>query len=225
MSVGHSTGKGRLFVPDERDAGYPMRRRMATAPAPALAIPIARTWWVGPILDQGQTPKCVAYAGKQQIRSSPVPDATGPDPDTLYRGAQENDEWEGTGYDGTSARGLMKYLQGLGYVESYHWADSAADVLEWVLRFGTVLLGADWTMDMERPNRDGLMRPTGEPVGGHETLIVAGDRAKGRVTVVNSWGRGWARAGRAYLMLEDLDRLLRSGADACAAVQRSPGRV
>src|SRR4051812_20257968 len=99
-------GLGRLYAPDQRDVAFPLR---------ALITPVAPTrksryYAIGPVLDQGQTPQCVAFAWKQWLDSSPVRDplASPPDPASIYRWAQAVDEWSSTPHDGTSVRAGAK---------------------------------------------------------------------------------------------------------------------
>jgi len=209
-------GLGRRVSVDARDARYPLRALLAST---APVLPRRRFWRRRQILHQGNTPRCVAFSGYQWGVSWPVPDMTFPGVDDLYRGAQDNDEWPGSDYDGSSARGLMRYLQARGLVGAYHWTTSATETLAYVLTQGGVLLGTPLFAGMGRPDANHVMRPTGGELGGHEMYIRGAERGRGRFRVTNSWGTGWADRGEAWLLGEDLDWLLARGADICAPTQ------
>jgi len=215
-------GLGRLYVPDSRDAHYPLRALLAPA---TPVLPRQRMWRRRAILDQGQTPRCVAFSGYQWGVSWPVPDMTFPGVDDLYRGAQDNDEWPGNSYDGSSARGLMRYLQSMGRVSAYHWATNATETLAYVLTQGGVLLGTPLFAGMARPDANHVMHPTGGELGGHEMYIRGAERARGRFRVTNSWSNQWADGGEAWLLGEDLDWLLARDADICAPQQAVPTKA
>src|SRR4051812_34109470 len=135
---------GRRWEEDARDQNFPMAAAMAQVP-----VPNSKYWRLGPQLDQGQTPRCVGYATRQALVSSPHRYAKpSPSADEIYAGAQKNDEWPGEGYDGTSDRGSMKYLQSLGLIASYHWARDVEEMCQYLLTTGPVLVGIQWTQDM-----------------------------------------------------------------------------
>jgi hypothetical protein len=210
-------GLGRLPSEDARDGRYPLRALLAPAPT----LPLWRIWSAKPALDQGPYPHCVGYAARQWISSSPVPWAGGPDAVTIYREAQTRDEWEGEAYDGTSARGAMKFLAEVGIVTAYYWTRDAEEASIYALTEGTLLFGLPWYEGMFATDRLGTIRPTGRPVGGHELLCVGYSRVGGRFRLLNSWGR-WGENGRCWLLGEDLERLIGEGADVVAAVQSPP---
>lgn len=218
MSV-RARGMGRIATADPDDARFPLRALLR----PEAAVPDQRTWHVGPILDQGQTPMCVGYATRQWLTSSPVPDKGGPSAPAIYHGAQANDSTPGEGYDGTDDRGAMKFLQSLGYVGPYHWTATADEAATYVLTTGGVLIGVAMYAGMEEA-AGGVMRLTGDILGGHEMFVAGYNRKRGLFRVVNSWGTGWAERGRAWLSGEDLQHLLATGGDCCAPVQTAPPR-
>jgi hypothetical protein len=214
-------GLGRIATTDAQDAAYPLRALLAPAPA----LPTQKYWKTGAILDQGQTPMCVGFSARQWLTSWPVPDTGGPDAQTIYHGAQRNDDTPGEAYDGTDDRGAMKYLQSLGYVSAYHWTASAEDAATYVLTQGGLLVGVDWTEGMFTPDVHGVIRPTGKAAGGHELFVGGYNRTRGLFRLVNSWGSAWGQAGKCWLAGEDLQRLIDAGGDVCAPVQSVPARA
>ena len=146
-------------------------------------------------------------------------------PGWLYKWCQQNDEWPGESYDGTSALGLMKALKERGYITEYRWAFDVETITNWVLTSGPALFGSDWTLDMCRPSEDtGFISATGESVGGHQYMIVGvsvtkecPDGSRGAFRIVNSWGRGWGQYGRAWLSLRDAKKLLHNNGDCVTA--------
>lgn len=211
---------GRLFLPDERDAAHAMTPHLRTAEP----LPAHRRWKIGPILDQGQRPWCVAYATENWLRAAPTETADGPDVATIYAEAQQRDGIPGE-HDGTTVRAAFAYMQALGRVGEYVWATDAEDVLRWVLTKGPVVMGTDWFGGMSEPDASGLVHLTGRVEGGHSYLIFGADRDAGLLTLVNSWGTRWGKHGTALMSVEQLHLLLRLNGEAAAAVEVIPKRA
>jgi hypothetical protein len=215
------TGLGRLPQPDKRNLDHPM---------PTMDVPKdvrRRLWNAGEVLDQGATPQCVGYAGYGWLLGGPVINKKMTfTPTELYHAAQDNDEWPGRDYDGSSTLGLMKALKKLGYLDAYVWATDAETLVRWVLSTGPVLCGTLWTMDMFTPDADDFIEATGEVAGGHEYRLIGADRDKhcpdgttGAFRLVNSWGRGWSSNGRAWISAATLDKLIKEDGEAVTAVE------
>lgn len=219
-----SKGLGRRKTIDLRNHAHPMR-------AAAAIIIGHKLWHAPPVLDQGDSPQCVAYATTAFLQCGPFvnnPPFPWTDPAGLYHAAQQNDEWPGEGYDGTSALGAMRVLSPAGYVKEYVWAYEAMEVVQWILQHGPVLIGTNWYETMFDVESSHWLRVHAEKnpaiAGGHETLLIGTDTAKkcpdgtvGAVRLQNSWGTSWGDGGRAWLSISDLSILLREGGDACTA--------
>lgn len=212
-------GLGRLPQHDARNRQYAMPRK-------TVPVEIRRRMWnAGDVLDQGDTPQCVGYAGWGWLAGGPTTNRPAFSPSQLYHWAQERDEWPGTDYDGTSTLGLMKVLRDKGYISEYVWAFDAETLVSWVLTTGPVLVGTWWYLDMANPPY-GFLEARGENLGGHEWRIVGADRDKlcpddtwGACRMVNSWGRGWGDKGRAWVSFNTLDRLIKEDGEAVTATE------
>lgn len=208
---------GRLPAIDSRDSGFPMRAAI-TEETPKFPYRYYRT---GPILDQGNDPHCVGYSWRQWLTSELIRTTTGPDGRTIYRRAQQIDEWPGENYDGTSVRAGVKMLQELGHIQEYRWASSVSDIIDWILGDkGTIVLGTWWYSGMNTPDSSGFIHPTGSVVGGHAYLLVGWNRSRNVGRIVNSWGSDWGQDGRAWIHGDDLSALLENEGEACAATER-----
>lgn len=213
---------GRVFIPDERDTAFPMQSAIEAK----AEVPEYHYSWEGWQGDQGPRPTCVAYAWLHWLEAGPVthaphgPDA-GPliDPEALYTEAQRLDDWPGEepAYEGTSVRAGAKALQARGLVGTYRWAFDAETVMDAILTTAPVVLGSYWMLGMMEPDDEGIIRATGPAVGGHAYLAIGGNRDRGMIRILNSWGEPWGEGGRAWLPMEDLEKLLGWAGEAALA--------
>jgi hypothetical protein len=207
---------GRRYAPDPRDAKHPMRPHL-----PKEITVASKFYRTGALLDQGDTPQCVGYAWAQFLQSEPLMTTTGPDAPTIYHQAQLNDEWPGENYEGTSVRGGAKALTQASRLNRYVWAANALDVRDWLITTSTVVMGTDWRSGMSAPNpTTGLLKLSGAVAGGHAYLICGYDAPRNWFQIINSWnGWGLNNSGVAYIAFADVDRLIRSQGEACAALE------
>lgn len=225
-------GLGRLYKPDERDHKFLIRSLVGEELSPL----VHKHYSTGPILDQGASSKCVAYAGYQWLVSSPVRNKFMDfGEDQLYTYAQQNDEWEGESpaYEGTSVRGLMKAFKNLGYVSSYYWAFNVADCTSFILQHAPMVFGTTWTKTMFSPFKYsrrtfitvGSLAPN-NVAGGHAYLahgvnrgIPCKDGSLGAFLCTNSWGKNWGNRGHFYISFSDIEKLLAQDGEAACAME------
>jgi C1A family cysteine protease len=207
-------GLGRRHAPDERDRQFHMRSIVAQVPA------TSRFYRTGPVLDQGNTSSCVGHAWRQFLSSAPIMSKGGPSAFAIYHEAQQVDEWEGEGYDGTSVRAGARVLTTLRHLQSYVWAWDAATVRDFVLAKSSVVFGTNWYRSMYEPDNAGVVCPGGQIAGGHAYLCIGYSQPRGAFRFINSWGRTWADGGRFWMLGEHVDLLLRDEGEACAAVEQ-----
>lgn len=210
--IAEGKGLGRIRQPeDPRD--YPV----SISPRKMAAVPDYRYWIPGAVLDQGDTPQCVEYSGRTTLLCSPVKQNP-PDPfGSIYNWCQNNDEWPGTDYEGTSVRALMKWLKANGYISSYEWATNVDQMHAHIATRGPAVVGTDWWLDMFMPDRHGYIRPGNYVVGGHAYCIRGSNRRRvdpgirkpvGAFRKRGTWGVNWADHGEAWISFPDMQRLI-----------------
>jgi len=188
---------------------------------PSQIPQVSRFYKTGPVLDQGQTSQCVGYSWRQFLTSEPTITTDGMTAPEIYHEAQVNDEWPGEDYDGSSVRGGAKALSIAGCLKSYVWAGSAADVRDFLISTGTVVMGTDWLSNMMTPSSAGVLDVSGQVEGGHAYLLCGYSVETKRFQMINSWGTSWGLSGIAWINFRDLDKLLRRQGEACAAVEQA----
>lgn len=196
-------GLGRIALPDPRDAQHLMAAHLPDG----VPLPTYRYWAPGPVLDQGQTSQCVAYATEGWLNASPVRTFSGDVPDSIYQQAQAIDNIP-LPHDGTTVRAAMKVMENEGRIAEYLWASTIDDLVRWVLTKGPVVIGTNWYYDMFFPNKNGRVRVTGANVGGHATLITGMNNTLRMARVRNSWGQHWGQNGNYWIGFNDLNRLV-----------------
>lgn len=218
---GRTFTMGRIVVPDERDRLFSM-----AAVAPKSAPSAAKEWTVGPVLDQHQTPHCVAFAWAQFLQSEPIETVLkklggGAFISRLYTASRKLDGITGH-QGGSSVRGGAKAVQEDGRLTSYVWGHDVDTIRRFILSVGPVVMGTDWYEGMFDPTPDGYLVPSGHVAGGHAWLLVGYEPARDAFKMVNSWGAGWGNNGTAFVRSGDLHTLLVNG-EACSAVEYVPG--
>lgn len=197
---------GRIYIADQQDCLFQLER-----PARASKRTF-RYWnargWRG---DQGTTSKCVAFAWAHWYEDGPITHRGKPpvaDPHAIYALAQDLDEWPGDDYEGTSVRGGAKAMRQLGFISEYRWTKSLDVLIHEVLERGPVVVGTAWWSDMCEPDKSGLIRATGEVLGGH-AYVINGVNTKTRLfRIKNSWEPTWGQAGMAYVPFDDMAMLV-----------------
>lgn len=210
---------GRLIEHDERSRQFPARAITKIRPV------IWRKH--GPVLDQGPdlgscTGNTAAHAMnsapyREQLRRMGRPLLRQEDAVSIYTDATILDQFPGT-YPpedtGSSGLAVAKVLRNRGMIEGYSHAFSPEQA-RGALQLGPCMFGTWWHESMFTPDAEGYAHPDGRKVGGHEVLLI-GDNARNRITVLNSWGKGWGKAGRFYLTYQDFADLMLDDGDVTA---------
>lgn len=218
----HPGRLGRIFIPDENDKKFALRR---------VPVPVTRQYryWLslGPPLDQGETSQCVAYATTKYLTTHPIINKPWMTPAELYRECQLNDQWPGEEpiYEGTSVRAAMKVLQREGAVREYRWTWDVETLVSHLLMTGPMVLGTNWHRGMWLLDKQGFISPTGPVDGGHAYCIIGANRRKacpdgtiGAGRILNSWGE-WGENGRAWISFAALQKLLDDDGEAALAIE------
>jgi hypothetical protein len=198
----------------------------------------SRAWSCRIFLDQGQTAACVGNSRAYDLAASPAPQhqPTGAPIDesfaqSLYRSAQQNDEWPGKDYEGSSVLGGLKAAVAMGYAGEYRWAFNLDDWLASISQLGGSVVGTTWLNSMFDPRPSGLLevdKSSGE-AGGHayyfRRIIVSSKsqreflgrgeplRKEPLLVIRNSWGSLWGKNGEAAMWSSDYQDALWDGGE------------
>jgi hypothetical protein len=173
------------------------------------------------MLDQGQTPQCVAFTGKHWEISSPTCYTAGLDPAETYRLCKERDGYPDL--DGTDAHALLRVYQERGRVKNYYWYDGDIEELKlWVLTDSGFWLGVYLSESFFEPDEEGFVN-VGEPDMrlGHEMFVKGYNRFHDKWKIANSWGLDYGDRGCVYINSEGLQKLLDANGDACGVVEQT----
>jgi hypothetical protein len=205
-------GFGRLKEFDERSRNFPSRKLTRGF------TPKTTYWKCAKVLDQGVQPYCVGFSWAHEIIANPVPVLTIDNnyAISLYHGAQQNDEWPGEDYDGSSVLGGWKYCRKLGWYSSVSWAFTLSD---WILstQLGPAVIGITWKTGMMEPDSNGFVHATGYTEGSHAILMNGYNLEGHYFTLHNSWGKSWGINGECKISESDIDKLRQDDAE-CAII-------
>lgn len=220
---------GRRVAYDLRDAAYRASAFPILKPRASAGV-TSRYWNLGPTLDQGPTPRCVAFSWLTFLGAGPVTNRKSlPDVQFVYDEAQRSDEFSDTPPEGgTSVRAGANVLRGLGYVPSYLWADSVRQGADWVLQKGPILAGSVWPDSMFDPDPQGFLQVDlgstfdGAHANGHAYCLVGcsltkkcPDGTKGAFYIQQTWGEWgltkWGQTGIALLPFSGAEVLWAAG--------------
>ena len=108
---------------------------------------------------------------------------------------------------GTTVLAGAKALKANWFINEYRWAWDMSGFLA-ALQRQPVMLGTLWTSGMSDPNSEGLIRPTGDLVGGHAYMAYGLSYTKQRIKCRNHWTADWGIKGDFYIGLDDVDWLI-----------------
>lgn len=185
--------------PDPRD--WPLALAPVTAPLPRRYVCNG----MGPVLNQGQKPQCVAYSSAGLKTWQEKRDAHGVvtfDTDWLYVRCKAID---GIAGPGTTVRAAMRVMKGSGYrplsepdelpahfkIAAYYAAPTTIDGMKAALvQYGPIVVGGRWFNSWFHPVNGIIDAGTGGVAGGHAVLVFGWDDdvAGGSLLVRNSWG-------------------------------------
>lgn len=194
---------------DPRDEEYPIDKLFGAAPTGIKY----KAWKLPKLLDQRDSEMCVGFAAYHNLAAEPVVKKNIPDPIQIYDWCKEIDGLPDK--KTTSIRAAMTALKNKGLIKNYYWAKTAEDVAAYVLDYGPVLFGCNWSSAMLTVGWTGRVQPGGASLGGHCTLVYGVDILENKFLIANSWAN-WGFGSCAEMHATDLHYLLQDGGVACA---------
>lgn len=220
---------GRRVSYDLRDAAYRASNFRLLKPRTVAGV-TNRYWNLGPTLDQGPTPRCVAFSWLTLLGAGPVTNRKNlPDPQFVYDEAQRSDEFSDTPPEGgTSVRAGAEVLRGLGYIGSYVWGESVRQAADFVLQKGPIIAGSVWPDSMFEADAKGFLNVDlgstfdGAHANGHAYCLAGAsltlkcpDGTKGAFVGQQTWGdwaiTKWGKSGIFYLPFSGMEVLRAAG--------------
>jgi hypothetical protein len=201
---------------------------------PAAVSSVRSVLWAhtAPVLDQGDLGSCTGNAITQLLNTTKFGHArnvghhgtgwlTEVEAVRFYSAATMIDDVAGQ-YPptdtGSSGLAVVKVGKSLGYFRAYTHAFGFDHFLA-AVQLQPVIVGTTWYDSMYTPDSRGLVRIGGQPVGGHEYLVLGVDIVRQEVICLNSWGPDWGvkdlygHGGRFRISFSDFKNLLRGYGD------------
>lgn len=192
----------------------------APAPSPIPEPPVMKRWESPAILDQRDTGHCVGFAAAAFLLDEPVQDP-GINDDTghtLYYECKVIDG-EPRAENGSNVRSAGEALLMRQRIAAYAFAESVADIRDWLLVNGPVQWGSVFLNGMFDLNASGFMVPSGGVAGGHSWMWVGYDSLYDVFTGQNSWGTPWGENGYFKMHGEDVESLWKQDAEAMMTLE------
>lgn len=212
---------GRRPGEDERRLNFRIKQALkkAVAPLQDSQYHFANGIWIDQV-----GPSCVGAGFTHWYEDGPTTHPGYIDYLDAYKGAQQNDEWGGEDYDGSSINGVMKWAQKKGLIGEYTWGFTLKELIDLVFRKkkdggGPCLVGTNWYELMFFPDAKGRIKIGGDIVGGHAYCINGGNQKEKFTRDKNSWGREWGINGHATMSFEDTERLIHEQGEVSFAVE------
>ena len=168
-------------------------------PALADSAPEYLVRWSPPshVRDQGQDPDCVAAAWDNWLETAPHAVDASPWSDwSLYKAAQQVDEWPNDDYDGTSIEAGAKVLQDAGLISDVRFTPSYTEATQFLLSDGPVVVSAAWWNFGYDDEFHALLN---DHIVGYHAWMCFGVMANGDWACRQSWGEDWANHGDFYV--------------------------
>jgi hypothetical protein len=206
----------RIVKFDERSKKFPIRKILSATERKS------NYWKCEIILDQGSEGACAGFGFAHEAASEPVAlsNITDSIAFDLYKRAQQLDEWPGENYEGTSILAAVKAAVEKGWYSEYRWAFGEDDLALAIGYKGPAVLGISWYEGMENPDPSGLIRATGNNLGGHCILCNGYDVNTNLYRLHNSWGSSWGINGECFISVADMIKLLKEDGEACIPLVR-----
>lgn len=188
-------------------------------PTPVPGPAVAASWLdaLQPVLDQGQTPRCLGFTGADWENALPIDDhVVNEEGDKIY---DECKAIDGDNEDGSTIRSLAQALQNRKQLKTYAFASSIDEVIAFVTQHGPICWGIGWTDSMFTPDSSGLVTPQGDDVGGHAIIEYEYDAHSDLHWLLNHWSDGWGVHGTFCMTTAALAARLADGGEAMAAVE------
>lgn len=168
-----------------------------------------------PVLNQGNTPKCVAYSGALNRTVEELVDEKKLeffDAPELYARCKEQDGAPTEA--GTEIRVALIILKARGMktvsgiskpIFAYSRLASIDEIKASVLLTHTTWIGSVWYNSWFSPTKSGLLPKPDSVAGGHAYNVVGWSDSKKAFKIQNSWGASWGLNGRAWLPYKYID--------------------
>lgn len=171
----------------------------------------------GDALDQKETPHCGGFTMAHYGICHPMFSLyTNNDGHNFYEQCNITDGTPGL-QNGTSCRTMAQTGRRLGMWKTYAFATTMEEIDYWLLNEGSLMVGTSWTMDMFLPDKDNIIRPTGNIAGGHAWLLDG--KIEGYKKGVTSWGPDFGINGHFWISDADFEALFWKQGEAIAAVE------
>jgi len=206
---------------DERSKKFPIRKILSATERKS------NHWKCEITLDQGSEGACAGFGFSHEAAAEPVviSGITNQAAFDLYYRARQLDEFTGENYEGTSILGAVKAAVEKGWYSEYRWAFGEDDLALAIGYQGPVVLGISWYSGMENPDPSGLIRATGNNLGGHCILCNGYDVNTNLYRLHNSWGPKWGINGECFISVADMIKLLKEDGEACIPLVRKSSNV